>query len=394
MRLPISNHVSLLVLVSVLLISGAAGTAAATEPEVFVYIGTYTGEKSKGIYISRFNVNTGQLSSPELAADTRNPSFLVVHPNQRILYSVGEVSNFGGQRSGAVCSFKIDQVTGKLQLMSQRSSGGTGPCHLVVDRKGKCVLVANYGSGSVAALPISRSGELSEPVSVIQHSGSSVNKARQAGPHAHHAAVDPWNLRALFCDLGLDKVVVYKLDAGKALLTANEPGYATLEAGAGPRHLVFGRDGRTVYVVNEMASSITAFQYSRKSGSLAPFQTISILPTGADTGQTTAAEIQVHPSGKFVYASNRGHDLLAIFSVGERGGLSLIGHESTRGKAPRHFALDPSGKWLLAGNQSSDSIVIFELDGKTGSLSSTGQIVPVASPVCIEFVKPKQVSRN
>ena len=247
---------------------------------MLVYIGTYTGGKSKGIYVSRFDPATGQLTSPELAAATPSPSFLALHPGGRFLYAVGETTNLGGKRVGAVSAFSLDAKTGKLTLLNQQSSGGAGPCHLAVDQTGKCLLAANYGSGSIAALPIQADGTLGEPGAVIQHQGSSVNPQRQAGPHAHFITPDPANRFALTCDLGLDQVLVYRLDPAKSTLAANDPPFAAVKPGSGPRHLAFHPSGRYVFLINEMGSTLTAFAYDAQRGALKELQTVSTLPGG------------------------------------------------------------------------------------------------------------------
>jgi len=351
-----------------------------------VYIGTYTGAKSKGIYVCGFDSASGRLTSPELAAETASPSFLALHPGGRFLYAVGEATNLGGKRGGAVSAFSLEAKTGMLTLLNQQSSGGAGPCHLAVDQTGKCLLVANYGSGSIAALPIRADGSLGEPGAVIQHRGSSVNPQRQAGPHAHFITPDPANRFALTCDLGLDRVLVYRLDPAKAALAANDPPFAAVKPGSGPRHLAFHRSGRFVFVINEMGSTLTAFAYDAKRGVLKELQTLSTLPVGF-TGKSTCAEVQVHPSRDFVYSSNRGHDSIAVFAFDAASGkLSCLEHQSTQGKNPRHFALDPTAQWLLAENQDSDSIVVFRIDSRTGRLHASGQSVSVGAPVCVVFV--------
>jgi len=368
----------------------AAGLLALAAPamgkDLRVYIGTYTGSGSQGIYLARFDSNTGRLSAPELAAETRNPTFLAAHPNGRWLYAVGEISDFEGKRTGAVSAFQMDSATGKLTLLNQESSGGAGPCHVALDKTGRCVLVANYGGGSVAALPIQADGRLGPPGSVIQHAGSSVNPKRQAGPHGHFIACDPANRRALACDLGLDKVLLYDLDPARARLTPSNPASVSVPPGAGPRHLVFHPRGRHVYVVNEMGCSVSVFTYSARSGAMERLETVPTLPPDAAV-ENTCAEIQVHPSGKFVYASNRGHDSLAIFKVERRGArLNPIGWQPAGGKVPRHFAISPDGRWLLAENQASDNVVVFRIELRTGDLKPTGHTVTVSKPVCVEFV--------
>ena len=353
---------------------------------MLIYIGTYTGPHSKGIYVSRFDSKTGSLSTPELAAETPNPTFLALHPNRRFLYAVGEMSSFAGKPGGAISAFSIDAKTGGLSLLNQQSSRGAGPCHLALESKGQCLLAANYGSGSIVASPIEPDGKLSEAGTFIQHAGSSTNAKRQTGPHAHFIMADPADRFALTCDLGLDEVLVYRLDAGKASLTPNEPPSVSIKAGSGPRHLAFHPNGRFVYLINEMASTLTALSYDSKRGALQELQTVSTLPDDF-RGSSTGAEVQVHPSGKFVYASNRGHDSIAVFATDAKTGkLKYLQHQPTGGKMPRHFALDPSGHWLLAENQGSDNIVVFSIDSKTGRLMPTAHTIGISAPVCVQFV--------
>ncbi len=355
---------------------------AANESSL-VYIGTYSGGKSKGIYLSRFDEATGKLSALELAAEAKNPSFLCLHPNGKLLYSVGETDSFDGKKSGAVEAYRIEAGTGKLTLLNQQASEGLGPCHLALDKTGRCLLVANYGSGSIAALPVDKDGKLGEARAKIQHSGSSVNPSRQEGPHAHFITMEPKNRFALTCDLGLDKVLTYRLDTAKGSLTLNSS--VSIKPGEGPRHLAFHPNGHWVYVINEMGSSMTALAYDDEKSALKELQMVSTLPADFK-GHNSGAEVQMHPSGKFVYGSNRGHDSIAVFSINEKSGnLTPLGHQSTQGKTPRHFAIDPKGKWLLAENQDSDTIVVFGIDATSGMLRETGQTVEVGKPVCVVF---------
>ncbi len=358
----------------------------ASANEQLVYFGTYTGAKSKGIYVSRLDPATGKLTAPELAAETTNPSFLAVHPSKRFIYSVGEVDDGKGKGNGTVSAFAIEAKTGKLTLLNQQSSGGGGPCHLALDAKGKCVLTANYGSGSVAALPVRTDGRLGAPTTTIQHTGSSVDPERQKGPHAHFICPSPDNRFALACDLGLDRVIAYRLDASVPKLTAADSKFVPVAPGAGPRHLVFSPDGKFVYVINEIISSITAFSYEARTAAMTEVQTISTLPKDSST-TSYCAEIAMHPTGKFLYGSNRGHDSIAVFAVDQDSGkLTDLGPQSTQGQTPRHFAIDPTGRWLLAENQASDSVVVFGIDTITGQLKPTGQTIAVSSPVCAVFV--------
>jgi len=364
------------------LVGTLAATSALALPQkpTLVYIGC-----SQGIYLSRFEPNTGNLSTPELAAQAPNASFLALDKKGQYLYAVGELETFANKKTGSIRSFRIEGPSGKLLLLNEEVSNGTGPCHLALDASGRCVLVANYSSGSIAALPIQKDGSLGPPRATIQHRGSSTNPSRQTEPHAHFITADPANRFVLACDLGLDKVLVYRFDPLKLSLTENDPPSLALTPGAGPRHLVFHPNGRFVYVINEMGSSLAVCTYDSKHGVLNTVQTMSTLPPSFK-GDNTCAEVQVHPSGKFLYASNRGHDSLAVFAIDHKTGkLTGIGHEPTQGRTPRHFALDPTGAWLLAENQDSNTIVVFHVNTDTGKLAATGKTIEVGSPGCVVF---------
>jgi len=355
-----------------------------------VYVGTYTGEKSQGIYAYRLDLAGGECAPLGLAAGAKSPSFLAVHPNRKFLYSVNEISDFEGKPTGGVSAFAIDEATSKLKFLNHQSSRGAGPCHLVVDRSGQTVLVANYGGGSVAALPIGPDGKLSPATSVMQHEGHGVNPTRQEGPHAHSINVDLGNRFAVAADLGLDKVFVYHLDPAKSTLSPNDPPWAMVKPGSGPRHFAFHPSGKFGYVINEISCTLTAFAYDGQRGRLTELQTISTLPAGEKLKpEYSTAEVQVHPSGKFVYGSNRGPNSIAVFAVdAAQGTLRHVEHKSTEGKTPRGFGIDPTGGFLLAGNQDSNTIVIFRIDETTGRLTPTGQKLEVGSPVCVKFVMP------
>ncbi len=351
----------------------------------FVYFGTYTSGRSLGIYVSRFDPKSGALTAPELAAETKNPSFLALHPNGKVLYAAGEVGQFEGKPSGVITAFRRDPQSGRLSLLNQQSSGGTGPCHLSVDSRGRGLFVANYGNGSVASLQLQPDGTLGALQTPIQHHGSSINKSRQSGPHAHFILPDPRERFVLACDLGLDQVLCYQLDARKALLTPNAPPFATLQPGAGPRHFAFHPNGKFLFVINELDSTITSFKYDARRGSLAPLGSVSALPADF-SGKSTCAEVAMHPSGKFVYGSNRGHDSIAIFAVDAKTGrLTSAGFQPSGGKTPRHFTLDPSGQWLLAANQDSNNVCVFRVDDTFGRLAPTGTAIEVGAPVCALF---------
>lgn len=360
----------------------AVGSARAAE--YFVYLGTYTSGQStsKGIYVARFDTATGALSAPELAAEARNPSFLALHPNGRFLYAVGEL---GGAQGGALSAYAIEAGTGRLKPINQVSSRGSSPCHLAVDKTGRYVIVVNYGSGSVAAYALKEDGSLGESTAFIQHAGSSVNPKRQQGPHAHSVNISPDNRFAVVADLGLDQVLVYRFDASKGSLEANQPPYAKVAPGSGPRHFAFHPSGRCAYVINELASTVTAFRWDARQGALTEIQTISTLPAEFK-GENYTAEVVVHPNGRFLYGSNRGHDSIAVFAIDKQGKLALVEVAPSGGQMPRNFALAPGGQWLLAANQRSNNVVVFRVDAGTGRLKPSGTEIKVGAPVCVRFL--------
>lgn len=358
----------------------------AARGERLVFFGTYTRKLSKGIYVSRFNPADGKLSEPELAAELTNPSWVVLHPKRRALYSVAETSNYQGQKTGAVAAFALEAATGKLTKLNELPSHGTSPCHVTVDRSGRCAVVANYGTGSVACYPIKSDGSLGEASAVIQHTGSGPNPSRQQGPHAHQAVISPDNRFVFIPDLGLDKVMIYRLDPAKGTLTPNDPPFASTPPGAGPRHMAFHPKGRYAYVICELTSVIAAYSYDASRGAFTMLESVSTLPPDF-SGRNSTAEIEVHPNGRFLYGSNRGHDTIAVFAIDpSKGTLTLVEHVSTQGKTPRNFKIDPSGNFLLAANQDTDNVLVFRIDPSTGRLSPTGQTVQVGAPVCIEFL--------
>lgn len=363
------------------------GQVVVAEPpseDLHVYIGTYTRGDSQGIYHFRMNARSGALSAASVSEAT-NPSFLAIHPNGKFLFAVNEVSSFEGRQSGAVSAFAI-QPDGSLKLLNQSPSEGGAPCHLVVDHSGRFVLVANYSGGSVAVLPIGDDGKLGPATSFIQHEGSSVHPRRQSAPHAHSINLDAANRFAFAADLGLDKVLVYQFDAKHGRLTPHTPAAATVKPGLGPRHFAIHPRQRHAYVINEMRLTVTGFAFDARQGRLTPQQTISTLPADVEPIGSTA-EVQVHPSGKFLYGSNRGHDSIAVYSIApETGKLTHLGNQSTQGKTPRNFGIDPSGKYLLAANQSSNNVVVFRIDPRSGKLSATGTVIDVPAPVCVKFL--------
>jgi 6-phosphogluconolactonase len=360
--------------------------AVVSAADLLTYFGTYTNNgKSKGIYCYKLDLATGKLTSVGVTEGIKNPSFLAIHPSGKYLYAVSEVSDADGKPSGAVTAFSLDRKTGALKAMNHQSSEGAGPCFVAVDKTGKVALVANYTGGSIASLPIKADGSLEKAASAIQHEGSSVVPMRQAGPHAHSINVSADNRFAFACDLGLDKVLVYKLDPAKGTLTANDPAFASTPAGGGPRHFAFHPSSRFAYNCNEITSSVTAYAYDASKGSLTEIQTISTLPE--ETRGNSTAEIQVHPSGRFLYCSNRGHDSLAIFTIDEKTGkLTAAGHQKTLGKTPRNFGIDPTGAYVIACNQATDNVAVFKVDQQTGKLTQVGEPIGVPSPVCVKFL--------
>jgi 6-phosphogluconolactonase len=352
-----------------------------------VYFGTYTGgnNSSKGIYCSMLDLSTGKLSNPALAAEARNPSFLEIHPDGKFLYAVSES---GG--AGSVSAYSIDKDTGDLKLLNQQPSGGSGPCHVSIDHKGKNVLVANYGSGSASVIPIKSNGRLGEPTGFVQHEGSSINTRRQKGPHAHSINVSPDSRFAFVADLGIDKVMIYRLDTKKGTIVKNSPPYAKVKPGAGPRHFAFHPNGKYAYVINELDCTVTAFAYEPASGALRVIQTITTLPNSFD-GANSCAEVRVHPNGKFLYGSNRGHDSILVYRIDlANGKLTFVEHETADIKTPRNFNIDPTGKFCLVANQGGNSVVVFRINQETGALEPTGHKISIGRPVCIRFLRPNR----
>ena len=379
----------LIVIAAGTLSSPAQEKAKPPAPKRYLaYVGTYTEKtKSKGIYALRFDDASGKLSPIGAVAETTNPSFLTVHPNGKYLYAVNETNKFGDEESGAVSAFSIDRKTGKLRLLNQVASRGAGPCYVSLDKTGRYVLVANYDAGTVAVFPVQEDGQLGKYTGFARHSGRGVNKERQEGPHAHWIATSPDNQFVLSADLGIDRILVSRFHLPDGAFTPNKsnPG-AKLKAGAGPRHAAFNPSGKFLYVASELNSTVTAFSYNAKDGSLHELEALSTLPRDF-SGDNDVAEIAVHPSGKFLYVSNRGRDSIAVFSIDPRKGtLKPVADIATQGKTPRNFAIDPSGKFLLAANQESNDIVVFHIDPVTGSLTLTGQVADVPAPVCIVFL--------
>jgi len=360
-----------------------------------VYVGTYTGEKAKGIYVFRLQAENAAVSQNinlvplGLACETPSPSFFDLDLNRRRLFAVNEVQQVDGKPGGLVSAFSIDAATGVLKMINQQPSAGAGPCHIVADRDYRHVVVSNYGSGSVAVLPVAADGRLGAATDVVQHTGSSINPERQKGPHAHCATFDRANRFVFVCDLGLDKILSYRFDTSRGKLTANTPPFAAVKPGAGPRHMAFRPDGRFAYAVNELNSTITVFAYDASAGALKEVQTVSTLPEHFDAANFPA-EIDVHPSGKWVYASNRGHNSVVLFAVDPaKGTLTWIEEQGTGGSRPRHFGIDLSGQYLAVGNQDSDTVLVCRIDPGSGRLKPSGVLASVPAPACVKFLPPR-----
>ena len=386
------SGILLLAVASVLFSETSSAQKHVPSKPYLVYVGTYTNKTaSKGIYAYSFDPGVGKLTSLGVAAESEDPSFVAVHPNGKYLYAVNETGNFGGQKSGAVSAFSIDPKNGKLTLLNQLATQGAGPCHVSLDKTGKFVFVANYDGGSIAVFPVREDGSLAPASAFIQHSGSSIDKERQEGPHAHWIASTPDNRFVLAADLGLDEILVYRFNAAKGTLAPNTPPFVKLEPGAGPRHLAFHPNGKFAYALTEMGDSVTTFTYKAGNGSLTPLETVSALSAlrKDHVGVKEAAEIAVHPTGKFLYASNRaGIDTISALSIDPaKGTIKRKNEYPTMGKTPRNFAIDPTGKFLLAANQESNNIVVFRINRTTGALTPANQIAQVPAPVDIVFTK-------
>ena len=360
------------------------GQAGAEPSKALVCFGSYSTSDKESVHLFQLNLQDGSLKKLNAVDGLTNPSFLKIHPNGKYLYTVNEVSTFDGKKSGGVTAFALDVKGGKLNKINQQPSGDTGPCHLTVDATGKYVLVAHYGGGSTSVLPIKKDGSVGALVSQIKHKGSSVH-SRQKAPHAHSVHVGPNNKFAFAPDLGIDKVLVFSFDEKTGAIAETKFDGAKLEPGSGPRHFSFHPDGKFAYVINEIKQTVTTFRYNAKRGRLRTLQTLSSVPHPVEGNST--AEVLVHPTGKFLYGSNRGHNSIAMFRINEKNGkLTALGHESTRGSTPRNFGIDPTGHFLLAANQQTDNVAVFRIDQDTGKLKFTGNEIKLSKPVCVRMI--------
>lgn len=357
--------------------------------ESLVLVGTYTRGSSKGIYAYGFDSATGKLSPKGLSAEANNASYLVVHPNGKWVYATSEISDYQKERSGALVAYSLDAASGKLTQLNHVSSRGSAPCHLSIDKTGKFLLAANYNGGNIAMAPILPDGKLGPVKMVMQHRGSSANASRQKEPHAHSVNVAANNKWAVAADLGTDELSVYRLDTKLGMLALDQAPLK-LAAGLGPRHFAFHPKGKFAYAVNELGSSVTALTWDARTGTLKDIQTITTLPADFK-GENYCAEVVVHPNGKFLYASNRGHHSIAVYEINQTTGqLTAKGQVPTGGQWPRNFNIDPTGRWLLAANERSDSLVTFTIDPSTGALKPTGDKQDVGAPVCVKFFRTKK----
>ena len=362
-----------------------------------IYVGTYsepilfgTGQvlqgQGKGIYSFKFDKAAKKLTLNGITEGVRNSSYLAFDARRQFLYCVNEFKEYEGKPSGAVSAFRIDQQTGTLTYLNSKPSHGTDPCHLIVDRSGKFVLIANFASGSVCVLPIQADGSLGDETDFKQHQGSSIDPKRQTSPHAHAVELDASGKFVYVPDLGMDQVVVYRFDTNTGKLTPADVPPVKAKPGAGPRQLVMHPKGKYAYLINELNSTMTALAFNSGTGALTEIQTLSTLPAGYD-GATSCAEVQITPNGKFLYGSNRGHNSIVGYAIDEATGkMTLVGHESTQGRIPRNFEVDPTGKFLIAANQDTNNLVMFEIDQGTGKLTPNGLTAEAGTPICVRFV--------
>jgi 6-phosphogluconolactonase len=356
--------------------------SAESPKESYLVVGTYTGGKSEGIYIYKFNSENG--SSTEVShIKTPNPSYIAIAPGEQYIYAVTENGKDGN--GGEISAFAFDKKTGSLTFINKQPTGGDHPCYVDIDKTGKWVFAGNYSSGSLSVFPVNANGSLGETTSHITHTGSGANKERQSKPHVHCTIISPDNKWLYVPDLGIDKVMIYAFDAATGKLTTGSQPFAPSQPGAGPRHLTFHPNGKYAYLIEELTGTVVTYQI--QDGQLKLWQRLSSLPQGQN-GFAGSSDIHVSPDGKFLYAANRGDfDNLAIFKINAKDGrLSLIGFQPTLGKVPRNFNFDPTGNYLLVGNQNSDEIAIFKRNKKTGLLQDTKQRIEVGKPVCLKWI--------
>lgn len=359
--------------------------------EMFVYFGSHRSGRGIGFSLARFNTETGVLTNPEFLLEAAAPAFFVIHPDGKHLYTSNSIDIYEGKQEGTITSYEIDPATAKLKLLNVKPAGGSDPSYISLDKTGKFALDANYRGGNICVYAILPDGSFGERTAFVQHTGSSIHPQRQTRPYAHAIITDPGNRFALVPDLGVDKVFIYRFDEKTGSLTPNDPPHAAVKPGSGPRHVRFHPNGKWVYVINEIGSTVNVFEWYGQKGSLTETQSVSTLPADF-AGTSTCAELEVHPHGKFVYATNRGHDSVAVFSIDQASGkLSPIQHIPSAGRTPRNFAFDPTAKWIVLTNHGSDNAVVFAVDPETGRLSQKGDPISVPYPFCQRFLPvPRQ----
>ena len=361
---------------------------AAKTNEMLVYVGTYTNKgASEGIYLYKLNLTSGALTKVS-SIKSIDPAFLALDRKRKFLYAANEIGEFQGKKSGSISAFSINQKTGELTFLNQQPTNSPGPCSVTVDKTGRCVLAANYSGGSVSVLTVNADGTLNPVSDLVQNQGFSINPNRQKEPHAHTIIIDDANRFAFCADLGIDKIMIYKLDAKNGKLTPHSSPFTSVKPGAGPRHFKIHPNNKFAYVINELNETVIAFAFDKTQGTLKEIQTVPTLPADF-TGTSYCADIHIHPSGKFLYGSNRGHDSIVVFAIDEATGkLTFVEHQATQGKWPRNFAIDPTGQILLVANQNTDNVFTFRIDQKNGKLSPTGQVAEIPMPVCLKVIPP------
>lgn len=361
-------------------------SAIVRADEPLVFVSAFAAGERGAIHAFQFDSKTGTLKARHRTTDVQHPFFLVISPDGRFLYSI-DTEQFGGKENESVAAYAIEDRRGTLRRLNHVSARGSASCYLDIDSTGRTVLLANYSTGSVAALPVQKDGSLGPATSFFQHTGSSLNPKRQKAPYAHSIVISPDNRFALAADLGIDKVLCYRLDAASSRLTVNDAQVSvSVEPGSGPRHLTFHPNGQRVYLINELKNTVTFFSYEPDAGRLDAQQTISTLPDDFD-GVSHTADVKITPDGKYLYGTNRGHDSIAMYRIADDGRLSLIGIEPSLGKGPQNLLITPDGQWLLCANMPGNNVVVFRIESETGTLTATGEPVPVPMPSCIRWLK-------
>ncbi len=376
-----SRHLIPSLLAAVLNLMTLPASPATHASDPLVFISSFAPGEQGAIQAYRLNVETAQFTLATTTTDVEHPFFMALSPDRQFLYSI-HAEQFGGKSDEQVAAYRIVDDAGTLELLNRQSTHGTAACYLDVDATGKTVVVANYATGSVASLPVNSDGSLGDAASFIQHAGSSVHPQRQTGPNAHCIVVSPDNRFVFAADLGIDKLLCYRLDAATSQITPHRQPFVRMPPGAGPRHLTFHPDGAHVYVINELANSVTHLDYDTKSGLLIERDTVSTLPEDF-TGESYCADLKITPDGRHLYGTNRGHDSIAAYRVANDGRLILLHITPSGGKGPQNLAITPDGALLLCANMPGHNITTFRIDAETGRLTNGGEPLPITSPSCL-----------